>query len=393
MSHGGTTRAPGADPPARNAHGFGQAWLALEPLALPVLGVAIAFGLCGVAIAAIGRSPLLAAVALFDGGLGGLGPLGESALKATALTFTGLAVAVPYAAGLFNIGAQGQFLAGALAAAVVGSSLDLPAPLEIGAALLGAFAAGAALGALAGWLKASRGVHEVLSTILLNWIAIHLINSWLVVGPLHASGASGFSHGGTEAVRLQAHLPLLAGSLSRLNLGLLFAAVAVGGCAYLLRRTRFGLELRALGASEQAARTVGVPVGRRTLEALALGGGLAGLGGALLLLGGGTDYRFPENYRDPYGFDGIAIALIGAGNPLGVGLAAALFGTLRAGAIRLQDPDVGLHRSWPEIAQGLAVILIAGQRLLASLYRLPLRWRLGPHSEADARPPLPSPPT
>ncbi len=368
-------------------------WLAQEPLLLPVLAVGLAFGLCAVAIAALGRSPLLAAEALWDGGLGGLGPLGESSLKATALAFTGLAVAVPYAGGLFNIGAQGQFVAGAIAAAWIGAALDLPGPLLIGAALAAAFAAGAALGALAGFLKASRGVHEVISTILLNWIAIHLVDSWLVVGPLHASGSSGFSHSGTEAVRSAAHLPLLAGPDSRLNAGILFAALGILAAALLLRRSRFGLELRALGASEKAARTVGIPVGARTIQALALGGGLAALGGALLLLGGGTDYRFPENYRDPYGFDGIAIALIGAGDPVGVALAAALFGVLRAGAVRLQDPEVGLHRSWPEIAQGVAVVLVAGQRLLRGLYRLPLRQRrTAAAPPAPAPPPLASPP-
>ncbi|HUB06486.1 MAG TPA: ABC transporter permease [Myxococcales bacterium] len=353
-------------------------WLALEPAGLPVLAVLLAFALCAAAILALGRSPLAAAGALLDGGLGGLEPLGESALKATALTWTGLAVALPFAAGLFNIGAQGQFLVGALAAAWAGRVLDLPAPLELPLVLGFAFALGALWALIAAELKTRRGVHEVISTILLNWIAIHLIDSWLVTGPLHASGSQGFSHSGTEVVRASAHLPLLAGAGSRLNAGLPLAAAGALAVWWLLRRTPFGLELRAIGSSEPTARAVGIPVGRRISQVMAVAGGLAALGGAMMILGGGTDFRYPENYRDPYGFDGIAIALIGAGNPFGVAAAAALFGTLRAGAVRLQDPEIGLHRSWPEIAQGVAVVLVAGQLLLRGLWRWPLRFARKP---------------
>jgi simple sugar transport system permease protein len=353
-------------------------WLELEPAALPTLAVVLAFALSAITILALGRSPVLAAQALLEGGFGGLQPLGESALKATALTLTGLSVALPFAAGLFNIGAQGQFLIGALGAAWAGRILDLPAPLELPCVLLVAFALGAGWGLIAGELKTRRGVHEVISTILLNWVAIHLINSWLVVGPLHASSAAGFSHSGTEVVSASAHLPLLAGIQSRLNLGYPLALLIAIGCWWLLRRTPFGLELRAIGASEATARTVGIPIGRRVNQVMALAGGLAALGGALMILGGATDFRYPENYRDPYGFDGIAIALIGAGHPLGIVAAAALFGALRAGAVRLQDPEVGLHRAWPDIVQGVAVILVAGQLLLRRLWRWPLKARPQP---------------
>ncbi len=334
----------------------------LAPLLPPLLALATAFALCAVAILAIGRSPAAAAAALAEGAFDGPMALGETALKATALVLTGLAVALPYRAGLFNIGGQGQFLVGAIAAAWAGRTLGLPAPIELPSVLLFAAACGAAWGALAGVLKARRGVHEVISTILLNWIALHLIDSWLVAGPLHASGASGFSHGGTEAVRAAARLPLLLPE-GRLSLGLPLALAAALLAWWILARTPFGLELRAIGASEPTARAVGIPVPRRLVQAMALGGAFAALAGAAMILGGGTDYRYPENYRDPYGFDGIAIALVGAGHPLGVVLAAGLFGALRAGAIGLQDPTVGLHRSWPDILEGVAVVLIAGQRL------------------------------
>ncbi|MHB8418945.1 MAG: ABC transporter permease [Myxococcales bacterium] len=369
--------------------GWARRWRALEPAGLAVAAVLLAFALCAAAILALGRSPLAAAAALADGGLGGLQPLGESALKATALTWTGLAVALPLAAGLFNIGAQGQFLIGAVAAAWAGRALDLPAPLELPLVLLFAAALGAGWALIAAELKTRRGVHEVISTILLNWVAIHLVNSWLVVGPLHASGSAGFSHSGTEAVRASAHLPLLAGAGSRLNAGLPLAALGVLAAFWLLRRTPFGLELRAIGSSSETARAVGVPVGRRLSQAMALAGACAALGGAMMILGGGTDFRYPENYRDPYGFDGIAVALIGAGHPFGVAAAAVLFGVLRAGAVRLQDPEVGLHRSWPEIAQGVAVVLVAGQGLLRFAWRWPLeraRRRQGAAASPEAAP-------
>ncbi len=342
----------------------------LEPLALSVLALLAALLVSGLGIAAFGRSPFAAAQALAAGSLGDLAALGETSLKATAFTFTGLAVALPLAAGFFNIGGQGQFLCGAVATAWAGQALDLPPLLELPAALACGALAGGLYALIPAALKVYRGVHEVISSILLNWVAIYLINDWLVVGPLAESrGDSHFASGGTAPVIAAAHLPLFVGEQSRLNLGwplaLLFAVLAY----VFLRRSALGLEVRALGSSRESARALGLPVARRALLAMGLGGAMAGLGGACMILGGGTDYRYPENYRDSYGFDGIAVALLGAAHPLGVCVSAFFFGALRAGAVRLQDPEIGLHRVWPEIAQALAVIAVATKPALRGLWR------------------------
>src|SRR5438552_2321991 len=147
---------------------------------------------------------------MLDGAVGSLSALGESGIKAGVLTCTGLSVGLAYTVGLFNIGAEGQFMAGALAAAIVGQVTGLPAPLHLPLCLLAAAAAGSLPALAAAWLKVSRGVHEVISTIMLNWIVLHLVQDWLVVGPLQAGGiGADFSASGTEQIAGSSPLPRL----------------------------------------------------------------------------------------------------------------------------------------------------------------------------------------
>ncbi|WP_163865317.1 ABC transporter permease [Myxococcus eversor] len=293
-------------------------------------------------------------------------PLGEAAMKAALLTLTGLSVAVAFKVGLFNIGAQGQMLLGALAAAVVGAHVALPGVLHIPAALLAAALAGGAWAGIAGALKLYRGVHEVISTIMLNWVAVRLVDNWLVVGPLRGVAEAGASITGTAEIHPTATLPRLLGDMSRLNLGFVIATVAAAAVWAWLTRTRSGFETRAVGLGDEAARAAGIPVARRAGLAMALAGALAGLAGAVLVLG--TEGRYPGTLGAPYGFDGIAIALIGNNHPLGVGAAALFFGVLRAGGTRMQLLDV--HKSFPELIQGLALLFVAGRLIwLAALRR------------------------
>ena len=212
-------------------------------------------------------------------------------------------------------------------------------------------------GAIPAALKLRRGVHEVISTIMLNWIAISLVENWLVVGPLRAQASGDFSISGTDEIHPTAALPRLLGGDSRLHAGFLLAIVAVGLAWIWLFRTRVGFETRALGQNAEAARAAGIPSGRRMAQAMALAGALAGVAGAVLVLG--TELRFPATLGAPYGFDGIAIALIGETHPLGVGAAALLFGILRAGGTRMQL--LGVHKSFPELIQGLALLFVAGR--------------------------------
>src|SRR4051812_36572226 len=347
-----------------------------------VLAVAIALAVSFVAILVSGKNAPLGFAYLFEGAVGGWGPLGESAIKGSVLVLTGLSVAIPFTVGLFNIGAEGQLIWGALAAAVAGRAFDLPAPILVPLCLGAAALAGGLWGALPGALKALRGVHEVISTILLNWVAIHLVHGWLVAGPLAAAGGgASISIAGTEPVSRAAWLPRpLPGS--RLDLGFPLALLIAACVWFLLTRTRRGFEWRAVGASRDAAHASGIPAGRRICEAMALSGALAGLAGALLILG--TEHKYPGVFRTGYGFDGIAVALVGGGTAAGTTLAALFFGALRAGATRLQL--VGIHPSFAELIQGLAVLMVAAPRIFQ-----PLLARLrGSSAPAASAPPVPT---
>lgn len=290
-------------------------------------------------------------------------PLGEAGTKAALLTLTGLSVAVAFRVGLFNIGAQGQMMVGAVIAAVLGAAVQLPAVVHLPLCLLGAAVGGALYALIAAELKRRRGVHEVISTIMLNWIAVALIDNWLVVGPLRGAASGDNSVSGTEEVAASALLPLLIGAPSRLNLGLLLAIVLAVTLTVWLQRTRHGYEWRAVGLAPEAARAAGIDTGRRMLEAMATAGALAGLAGAVFVLG--TEHKYPATLGAPYGFDGIAMALIGQGHPLGVLASATLFGSLRAGGTRMQL--FGVHKSFPELIQGLALLLVAGKLIWEAL--------------------------
>ncbi len=286
-----------------------------------------------------------------------LRPLGESATKAALLTLTGLSVAVAFRVGLFNIGAQGQLIVGALAAAVVGAAVELPSPIHVTLCLLASASAGALYALGPALLKRYRGVHEVISTIMLNWVALMLVENWLVTGPLRAVTTGDNSIAGTAQIHESAELPRLAGEVSRLNAGILLAIAAAIILWLWLSRFVGGFEWRAIGANPAAAQASGMNVGRSFVSAMLVSGALSGLAGAVLILG--TEQRYPATIGAPYGFDGIAMALIGNGHPLGVLASSLLFGGLRAGDTRMQL--FGVHKSFPELIQGLALLLVAAR--------------------------------
>lgn len=344
---------------------------AFPSLASMVLALVLCFVAIGLTRVGFG-SALSAYAQMFWGGFGDLprflrtgagsalaNPWGETATKGALLTLTGLSVGVAYAAGLFNIGAQGQLVVGALVAAVLGAQVRLPAPLHLPLCLLGAAGAGGLYGAFPAWLKLKRGVHEVLSTIMLNWMAVTLVENWLVPGPLRAITEGTQSRSGTEQILASAELPRLLGAASRLHLGFPLAALLAWGCWLWLYRTTHGFETRAVGLNPAAAETAGIPVGRRMGQAMALAGALAGLAGAVLVLG--TEHQYPAILSAPYGFDGIAMAMLGQANPIGIGLVSLLFGALRAGGTRMQL--LGVHKSFPELIQGIALLLVAARLL------------------------------
>lgn len=345
-----------------------------------ILSVLLALLVCWVAIA-LTRNLSTAGEAYLQMLYGGIGqipkyletgsaallarPLGESAGKAALLILTGLSVAVAFKAGLFNIGAQGQMVVGALAAAVVGAQIALPSAVHIPLAILAAAVTGAAWALIAAALKLWRGVHEVISTIMLNWVAVSLVDNWLSVGPLRAVASGGHSVAGTAEIHPSAQFPRLLGDISRLNLGFPVALAVALFVWMWLTRTRRGFETQAAGLGPEAARAAGISVKQRAAEAMALAGALAGMAGAVLVLG--TEYRYPGSLAAPYGFDGIAISLIGNNNPLGVTITAIFFGILRAGGTRMQL--LGVHKSFPELIQGLALLFVAGRLVWLTLLR------------------------
>jgi simple sugar transport system permease protein len=300
-----------------------------------------------------------------------LRPLGEASNKAALLTLTGLSVAVAFRVGLFNIGAQGQMMVGALAAAVVGAGVSWPAVLHLPAALAAAAVAGAAWASVAAELRLRRGVHEVISTIMLNWVAVSLVENWLVTGPMRAAASGDNSVSGTAQVLDSAVLPRLVGDVSRLNLGIVLSLGAGVATWLFFSKAVRGYEWRCVGLSPEAARAAGIDPRRATREAMLLSGALAGLAGAVLVLG--TELKYPSTLAASYGFDGIAMALIGQGHPLGVVASSVLFGALRAGGTRMQL--FGVHKSFPELIQGLALLLVAAKLVWSrlALWLLPER--------------------
>jgi general nucleoside transport system permease protein len=336
-----------------------------------LVAVAVALVGCFLAIAAVRGDLGVAADAYAQMLFGGLGdwprfletgrwplltrPWGEASAKAALLTLTGLSVAVAFKAGLFNIGAQGQMIVGAITAAVVGAHLPLPAGAHAVFALLGAAFAGALYALLPALLKVRRGVHEVISTIMLNWVAVSLVENWLVVGPLRAASVGTTSRSGTEEILDTAQLPRLLGDISRLNAGFLVALFAVAAVWLWLSRSTGGYETRVAGLGPEAGQLAGISVAGRTYRAMMIAGALAGLAGAVLVLG--TEHKFPATLGAPYGFDGIAIALIGQNHPVGVLVSGLFFGALRAGGTRMQL--LGVHKSFPELIQGVTLLLVA----------------------------------
>jgi general nucleoside transport system permease protein len=313
--------------------------------ALAFLGALL---LGGLAIALIGQSPWEAYKALWEGSLGTPGAWARTLGQATPLLLTGIAVAVGLSVGLFNIGAEGQLAVGALAGALVAASVPgvLAVPLGL---VLGALA-GACWAWLPVWLKLRRGAHEVITAILMNYIARNLTR-WLATFPL--KDPSGQAPQTAEA---HASLPRLLPDYD-VHLGLLLGLLAVASVSAALARTVWGYETRLVGQNADAARAAGVSVERATLRAFLLSGALAGLAGATVVLGVVPFRRFPADfYGIGYGFDGLAVALLAGSAPWAVLPAALLFGALGAGADQMSFAT----ETPKQLAQVVQALLILG---------------------------------
>jgi general nucleoside transport system permease protein len=302
--------------------------------------------------------------ALFEGSFGSVRAVSETIVTATPLILAGLSVALAFRAGLFNIGGEGQILAGAIAATYVGFTFrDLPALVHLPAALLAGFAAGAGWGFIPGFLKARTGAHEVITTIMLNFIALSFVNFLLKTQTfLRPNRADPIS----KIVSESAELPQLLGTQYRLHAGIVLALLVAWGVWWLLFRSTVGFQFRSVGANPDAAAYAGIRVGATYMVAMFLAGGLAGLAGGVQILGI-RKYMTPGFFG--YGFDAIALALLGRSHPAGVVGAAVLFGALRAGALRMQA-DTSIPIDIIVVIQALIIVFIAAPALVRAVFRI-----------------------
>lgn len=309
-----------------------------------------------------GANPLTAYAALLEGSFGSQGAFVRTLAKATPLLFSGLAVAFAFRAGLFNIGAQGQLLLGALTAAVIGFALQgLPAFLHVTLALLGGALAGALYGAIPGALKAFAGANEVIVTIMLNYIAIN-ITDYLSDGPFKDTSA-GNVVARTPEILDTARIPTLGG----IPVGFLIALLAAGVVWWLLWRTTIGFEIRTVGLNPNAARYAGMSVPLVLILAMVLSGLLAGMGGAVETLG--VVGRYQPGFNVGLGFDGITIALLGKNHPFGAIPAAILVGAMKAGASQMQF-SAGVAKEITDVIQALILFFVAADVIIRSLLRM-----------------------
>jgi len=292
------------------------------------------------------------------------GPLSETIVSATPLILTGLSVALAFRVGLFNIGAEGQLYIGSLFAVIAGFSLvGLPwfihLPIAVGAGFLG----GALWGFIPGLLKARTGAHEVIVTIMLNFVALNLIGWALKTELVQREGRSDAI---SKIVEPTALIPALVQGL-RAHWGIVIALLAAVAVWWLLFRSTKGFEFRAVGFNPRAARYAGMSIAWSTVLSMVAAGGLAGLAGTAVILGGsGT---LSPGFSPGYGFDGIVVALVGATRPLGVVAAAFLFGALRAGATPMQAAT-GTPIDLVVIIQALVIMFIAAPALVRAIFRI-----------------------
>ena len=365
---------------------------------MPVVTALVAFVVAGLIVLATGNNPLSTYRAIWEGtGLNwpylwltgqdlevASANLQQTGIATTALILTGLAVAFAFRCGLFNIGGQGQYIAGAVAAVWIGSSLSgLPAALHVILAVVIAALAGAALAGIAGLLKATLGAHEVITTIMLNWIALW-VGSFLVGrgGPLVNDRDPGQPV--SNDVLDDAKLPVIWGDpdFQGLHLGFFIALASLVVFSIVLNRTTLGYEVRAVGFSPEAARYGGISVARSYFLAMAIAGVFAGLAGAVDVLG--WQYRLDVDgiQASQIGFIGIAVALLGRNTAVGVFLSALLFGALFTGTSSRNLDEAPFP---PELAgnltliiQGLVVLLVGVDVLVLYLWQARRKLRRSP---------------
>ena len=299
-----------------------------------------------------------------SGVLKGFYPLSETIVTSTPLILGGLSVALAFRSGLFNIGAQGQFIFGAIGASYVGFNYNFSPVLHVTIAILVGILFGGLFGGLVGLLKAKTGAHEVIVTIMLNYIAALFI-LWLLK-------TTRFLRPGRQdplapEVNPSAQLPKLFGEDLRIHVGIFIAILAAVFVWWLLNKSTLGFKFRAVGANANAARTAGISIPFVTTITMFICGGLAGLGGAVHILG--TEYSLAAGIAGSIGFDAITVALLGQATPVGTVFGALLFGALQTGGRTLLS-NTGTSPDIVQVIQALIVLFIAAPALMKSIFRI-----------------------
>jgi len=321
----------------------------------PLFAVALALLVSAGLLALTGKNPVDAYRALYDGSLGSTFGLSVTLVRMTPLLLAGLGVAISFRAGVFNIGAEGQLYAGAIAATATALYLPgLPSVVLPIVCMLAGLAGGAVWVAIPAWLRAYRGVSEVVVTLMFNFIGIYFA-SYLVnldYGPL---GLAGSAYPQSDVIPSRAELPIIWPTTS-VHAGLLIGVFLAFVLFVVIRYTPFGFRLRAVGSNPEAAQYAGIPVKRVMVAVMLISGGLAGLAGASEILG--LKYALYANFSPGYGYDAIAVALLARNSPIAAIVSAAFFGAMRAGAVQMEQ-TVGVESSFVLIIEALAILFLA----------------------------------
>lgn len=356
--------SPSKAPPAAAARAGLDVNALLMELLVPLLAIITALIISAIIILATGASVVSAYSGLFAGALGNPKAIANTLVEATPYMFAGLAVALGFKCGLFNIGVEGQLAMGAMAAAIVGAmNLGMPMIIHLPLALLAGMLGGAIWGAIPGFLRARTGAHEVITTIMLNYVAIRLTD-YLIKGPFRDRSSSAPR---TPFIQPAAELPYLFGEDYRLHFGFILALITVFVIWWLLNKSTPGFEIRTVGANPDAAQYAGMSITRNFVLAMAISGALGGLAGASQVLG--LEHNLKASFSAGYGFDSIAIALLAKSNPIGIIPAAIFWGALRNGA-GLMQLQSGISISLINIVQALVIVFVAADQIVRWIYRI-----------------------
>jgi len=343
---------------------------AKDAMLVPLLAVFTAIVIGGVVIAAVGGNPFAAYLGLFQGSFGSVKALSETAVWATPYIFAGLAVALAFKGGLFNIGAEGQLALGAVASAWVGYALPgilgvtIPMYIHLPLAIMAGMLFGLLWGAIPGALKAYTGAHEVINTIMMNYIALNMV-SFLLNGPMKDKDPQNVI-ARTPLIAEGARIPVIFEGL-RVHWGFVLALVVAFLVWWLLWKTTLGFEIRTVGLNPDAAKYAGINYKRIMTLTMALSGMLAGLAGTIEVTA--LNYRHELGFSTGYGFDAIAIALLGKTHPFGVVLAAILFAAMRNGATQMQFMTQ-IPVDIISVIQALILLFVAADAIVRYIYRI-----------------------